>query len=433
MPCVDALLDESPVRIVFPSRSEDGTEWLWPELEVVRSSIEGFGLATRSGGAIDWAADAAQCPIFIPILGRETELGNDEDEVAVFTHILHGYFVPFTVPELRTPTAGMAWRTNGVFVEEVPLDAVPLGWGEVDRKEIILQVFLDEVTSPDAPDSSCVYVLEQAAIRLLHIPPPIFAVLEQHHEQHHNDRHFATHVISFRSAPDVQTLVNAHPVFSDTAYVAGCVNEPAAPGGDANLELVTAQLSVLLGQVDAATAKEWANFAAEFPEVLDRHIFFMTSNDSYDASGEELVAHYGGAYHRRYPAASSFQPHDLLAARWPHRVPAWWNPSMQPVDRPALCLIEDDESMATTVVDDDPALVQARRAQLVAAAEAAAQPGTTPVASIARAAKDKAAGAWDALEHEVSCSRPQAEIPMDIEMEWDVGNKSDEDVATGAF
>ena len=46
-------------------------------------------------------------------------------------------------------------------------------------------------------------------------------------------------------------------------------------------------------------------------------------NATADASGEELVAHYGGAYHRRYPAASSFQPHDLLAARWPHRVPAW--------------------------------------------------------------------------------------------------------------
>ena len=62
--------------------------------------------------------------------------------------------------------------------------------------------------------------------RLLHIPPHIFSVLAMHSKGHHVDRHFATHVVTYRPGPGSHLLINAHPVFGESAFALGLVNEP---------------------------------------------------------------------------------------------------------------------------------------------------------------------------------------------------------------
>ena len=66
------------------------------------------------------------------------------------------------------------------------------------------------------------------------------------------------------------------------------------------------------------------------------------------ADGEELTACYGPEYHRAYATANfgppptarvpadSFDEAHVRHATWPTRVPGWWNPEMQPINRPAL-------------------------------------------------------------------------------------------------
>ena len=43
------------------------------------------------------------------------------------------------------------------------------------------------------------------------------------------------------------------------------------------------------------------------------------------------------------PPADTFADADLARRSWPLRVPAWWNPSMQPLGRPAFRRISGGE------------------------------------------------------------------------------------------
>ena len=100
-------------------------------------------------------------------------------------------------------------------------------------------------------------------------------------------------------------------------------------------------------QTDARALEHWAAYVHEFPEVAQRHIFFVTHKSRYEP-GEELTASYGSGYHRAYSAfgfdatspvpalVDSFTEADLARRSWPLCVPAWWNPDMQPVERPAF-------------------------------------------------------------------------------------------------
>ena len=69
-------------------------------------------------------------------------------------------------------------------------------------------------------------LLKDEIMRLLHIPPHIFSVLAMHSKGHHVDRHFATHVVTYRAGPGSHLLINAHPVFAESAFALGLVNEP---------------------------------------------------------------------------------------------------------------------------------------------------------------------------------------------------------------
>ena len=63
-------------ELIFPLRtgptSPASERWVWPELEAKKSSIQGFGLFPRNGGAVDWRRITT--PILMPYLGMETEV-----------------------------------------------------------------------------------------------------------------------------------------------------------------------------------------------------------------------------------------------------------------------------------------------------------------------------------------------------------------------
>lgn len=98
---------------------------------------------------------------------------------------------------MRAAPNGMQWASNGPYLELMTMQNVPHGSAMVSPDTLILQVLLADVTKPDDRES-CIYLFRDAAIRLLHMPPHVFGVLAAHYHHHHIDRHFATHVASFR-------------------------------------------------------------------------------------------------------------------------------------------------------------------------------------------------------------------------------------------
>ena len=389
MPCVLATLENEPqpVVIVFPRRTaaaSDGRRcrrrtnggWEWDEVVPALSEIEGFGLMCKNSPDLDWSSLGGRT-VYVPLLGRETELSSAE-ESQVCVRILQGHFVAFPSEEMVAAPPGSVWATNGLYVELVStanrnptaaapsaaaasssqqqqlLPQLPTGWRNLAPREPLLQVSMKIGLTHSGEAESCVYVLQEAAKRLLHIPSHVFAVLAKHHALHHADRHFATHVVAFRRQHDEHMLVNAHPIFADAAFAGGCINEPLCDE-EPTMELVTARLRPLPRKEQpggAATMRHWSAFISEFPEVLQKHTFFASIKEGAFSSGEELTASYGPEYLRGYrsagfdrPAPSArvppdeFAAEDLAAASWPTPIPAWWNPKMQPTNRPALALV----------------------------------------------------------------------------------------------
>ena len=107
-----------------------------------------------------------------------------------------GSFVAFAFSQMRPAPAGTTWAINGVYIEPVSDQDVTEDT-RLSDEDIVLQVCLHSVTKPGDRES-CVYLLKRMALRLLHIPPHVFAVLAAHRWHHHCDRHFATHCASFR-------------------------------------------------------------------------------------------------------------------------------------------------------------------------------------------------------------------------------------------
>ena len=66
------------LSLVFPIRTAPDaptdTRWEWPELRARVSSIQGFGLYTRSSDALDWSAVTERRAVALPYLGNETEV-----------------------------------------------------------------------------------------------------------------------------------------------------------------------------------------------------------------------------------------------------------------------------------------------------------------------------------------------------------------------
>ena len=177
--------------------------------------------------------------------------------------------VPLVGNELLSPPAGSSWATNGLFVDLVGPE-VGLGadceWRPLLPSERLVQVDM----ASRSTDGGCVYLLQEGATQLLHIPPHVFSVLSAHQDDHHTDRHFATHTVSFRRSSSSHMLINAHPLFADAAFAGGCINEPL-PDDSPTMELTLARLKVAprREQPDPTALHHWAAFTSEHPEVLE--------------------------------------------------------------------------------------------------------------------------------------------------------------------
>lgn len=224
-----------PMLLAFPRRAADDVGgWAWDEVAVRRSRIEGYGLFTMSSAQLDWAALETEQRVALPFLGRETEVSCNEMSV-IAAKVLRGDFVALPASELCPPPSGWAWATEGLFVEVADEASGLQAARRLPDCEEVLQVEMQRVVTP-GEEASCVYLLAKAAAELLHVPEHLFALLKTHRRAHHTDRHFASHVVSYRRCHGAHMLINAHPCFANAAYALGTVNEPRH-GESASLEI----------------------------------------------------------------------------------------------------------------------------------------------------------------------------------------------------
>ena len=198
---------------------------------MVDSEIAGFGLAPRQTDALDWS-DLSQ-PVVMPLLGRETGMSSAA-EADVFGRVLRGSFSLLTFRKLAEKWPSTRWRRRGHFVEAARGSERASTFA---LDEEILQVPLIDQGMLRPGDCAVYYLAKTDVCRLLHIPTHIFALLARHSRGHHADRHFATHVCSWRLGPDSHLLINAHPIFGESAFALGLVNEPADDETKPTLEM----------------------------------------------------------------------------------------------------------------------------------------------------------------------------------------------------
>eukprot|EP00965_Chrysotila_dentata_P255844 6212358-Pleurochrysis_carterae.AAC.3 len=99
MPCVYVASEPRQgagrrlMQLVFPRLTESSAEehcrWEWPELDARVSSIQGFGLYPKAGGAINW--EKLDRPVILPYLGKETEV-ESATQAQVLRSVLSGNF-----------------------------------------------------------------------------------------------------------------------------------------------------------------------------------------------------------------------------------------------------------------------------------------------------------------------------------------------------
>jgi hypothetical protein len=213
-------------------------------------------------------------------------------------------------------------------------------------------------------DEEVCYMRAEEAGDLLHLPAHIFDILAAHAEDEHADRNFSTHVVQFTRRAKEHLLVNAHPLFRNSAFIMGNANEPFRGPPTLELEERTLlpledddPLMVRAGLAQPAGARAaYGLFRHEFPEIGEKSAFFLTKRDAYPL-GEELSVVYGTSYNRTYstwghpgrPLAYKV-PVETYAegtwwsvdgvtppwCQWPLRVPGWWNVEAQPLNRPAF-------------------------------------------------------------------------------------------------
>ena len=276
MPAVLADCEGEACVLVFPRRDAEAPGgWVWDEVAVTTSAIDGHGLAAVHSGSLDW--DALASPVFIPLIGRETEV-RTAMEAEMCARVLKGDFATLCFAQLaKGQTDGdQPWVTDGLWVERCDREESQ-ACAEGERwvpaaHEMVLQL--------GARDDAHVYLLASGATELLHIPPHVFTVLCAHQRHHHAERHFASHVAGFRRTHASHMLINAHPAFGEAAYAAGCINEPM-DGTRPSMEMRAAKLRVRSrrAQADPFAYAAWLDFAEEFEEVGDKLIYFVTTNE----------------------------------------------------------------------------------------------------------------------------------------------------------
>mmetsp|Transcript_8405 Transcript_8405/g.14142 ORF Transcript_8405/g.14142 Transcript_8405/m.14142 type:complete len:908 (+) Transcript_8405:46-2769(+) len=392
------------VQLVFPRlRGRDAKEherWEWPELHVGVSSIQGFGLFPRQGGMLQW--ENLERPVVVPYLGKETEV-ESATQARVLRSVLCGNFDLCCRSELQTPD-GYEWVQDGIYVTLIskaeleamtePLPLLPPNI-ETELIQVALKPDYDSrgVFSLDEGDEQVCYLQSDEVRKLLHLPPPVYSLLAAAHaKDEHTDRNLATHLVQFTRKADQHLLVNAHPLFRNSAFIMGNANEP--PRGPPSLELVEMAVG-LLSQDDPLLVRAgvkqsphavalFKQFAYEYPEVCEKSTFFCTKRESYVPT-EELTVVYGSSYNRTYSTwghagvplkyrvpgdvypAGVWSPveaddKDTSAwASWPLRSPGWFNVDQQPSNRPAF---SRDEDGRIVLVPDLPIIVKARKQAL---------------------------------------------------------------------
>ena len=298
MPIVHVKDPRKPPKLyqfIFPLRTSVDAQcsdrWEWPELKAERSGIQGFGLFTRSSADFDWSKPLAR-PVIMPYLGKETEV-ESAVQARVLRSVLCGCFDVVQRSQLQTP-AGHQWVQDGLYVTLVAKKDVARMGCEVtpinDPDERLLQVSVEPEMSSRAVsyveegDEQVCYLVYEETRRLLHLPPHVFELLCAHAQDEHADRNMATHLVQFSRAqeagagPPLHLLVSAHPLFRNSAFMMGNVNEP--PRGPPSLELHELKLVVAADDdplmtragitQDPATVAQFRIFAHEHPEVLGR-------------------------------------------------------------------------------------------------------------------------------------------------------------------
>ena len=116
------------------------------------------------------------------------------------------------------------------------------------------------------------------ARELLHLPEHVFRMLAGHADDEHADRNMATHLVQFSRDSSTHLLVSAHPLFRNSAFIMGNVNEP--PKGAPSMELH--ELRLALAEDDdplmlraglkqrADSVRHYAKFVEWHPEVETR-------------------------------------------------------------------------------------------------------------------------------------------------------------------
>ena len=380
------------VRLMFPTRNKNGardphSKWVWPDLSVKKSGIQGFGLFTNDGGDVDWKNLHHHSPIVMPYLGYETEV-ESAALAKVFRYILSGSFELVPAGTARTQH-GHVWVQDGVYVNLIrednyePSEDMPLvDVNSVDLIQVSLQY--DNVSEGD---EEVVYLLVEDVKRLLHLPSHIFELLAGHSKGQHADRHMCTHVIGFKRRTE-HLLVNAHPIFRNTAFIMGNVNEPLHK--KQNLDIIHSTFCLLdnrdpllqrsgLRQPEGIR-DQYKLFLEDYPELAEKSGFFMTRSRSYEI-GEELTVDYGNGYHRSYSVwgrdageTSYYIPDDIYEdgiwecadrgspwAKWPANTPGWFNVKAQPSNRPAFEEVFEPHSYHIRLLPDLQPIVAARQ------------------------------------------------------------------------
>ena len=303
--------------LVFPIRTSKDAQvverWRWPELRVGASFIQGFGLFPQSHANFDWRNRPR--PVAMPYLGKETEVESGV-QARVLRTVLCGCFDVIRRKDLSTPP-GHEWVQDGLYVMCVKTaERKRLNLDVIDQPDDkLLQVSVEPevkaVSYIEEGDAQVCYLVYEETRELLHLPPHIFELLCKHADDEHADRNMATHVVQFSrpqsDGPPLHLLVSAHPVFRNSAYIMGNVNEP--PRGAPSLELLELRLQIAPDddplmvrsglKQNALCLAQLQHFTREHPEVLDKSTFFCSRKSNF-CDAEELSVVYGASYKRTY-------------------------------------------------------------------------------------------------------------------------------------
>lgn len=390
------------VKLIIPRLTTTAKKWAWDEVKTAQSQIDGFGVYPKPSQSLNWL-NLQRIPVMLPYLGQECET-DSAFASRLFVSVLFGNFVVMKLADVAKPDEA-AWYLNGVclvcateddFIQEpnnynkamTPLAKFLHANAATYRSDCgnpeVLQIYtkttrtVNEPTTVNVGDNSVAYVLKRDVMSLLRIPEHLFQVLEMHHHHHHTDRHLATHLLKFCRSQKSHILSNAHHCFQNPAFIMGCVNEPQSKAP--NFKIAIGRVKVLHNQDPlmlkhgvkqcAKALKHWNEFVAEFPDAMKTNPYYLSTQNSY-LYHQEITVSYGSAYIREYNCGTingtpDSIPKDVFTeavkkkARWPDRVPGWFNPDMQPINRPAFQMTKG----AIDVVPDLPDIVQHRQTTL---------------------------------------------------------------------